>query len=111
MMFAVYGWVMTIGALVDESTAWKGNITIGISFTVLMFISLAIGLSKQRVMRKRFEAEIHQQFAEQGYLEAALFAERVSISLDDARDQLDRRMAERGWRREEGSGYNAVYRL
>ncbi len=109
MMFAVYGLVMTIGALVDESDAWIGNLTLGGTFTVISASCVTIGMMMRKKVQKRLDQEIDREFLDLGYVEASLFAKEAGVSLDDARDQLDRRMRDLGWKRTELESYNARY--
>lgn len=110
MMFAIYGLVMTIGARVDESTAWIGNLVMGGTCAVLMLVVFTAGMTMRKKAQARIEHEIEREFNEQGFVEATSFAELAGVSLDDARDQLDKRMRERGWQRTELEKYNAIYR-
>ncbi len=110
MMFAIYGYIMMIGSLVDESDAWFGNMVLGSICATIMLSVFLTGMIMRKSARQRIEAEIDKQFRENGFLEATTFATNAGVSLDDARDQLDRRMVERGWSRVELEQYNAVYR-
>jgi hypothetical protein len=111
MMFAVYGLVMTIGALVDDSDAWIGNFSIGATFTILAVAAVSAGIVLRRKVQARLEAEINRQFEQFGYVDASLFATCAKVTMDDARDQLDRRAREGGWLRRELEQYNAHYFL
>lgn len=109
-MFAVYGLIMTVGAFSDENDIWISNFIIGGSFTILTITVFTIGMIMRKKAHVRLEAEIERLFTETGHIEAAAFAKGAGVSMDDARDQLDRRMRERGWHRTELERYNAIYR-
>jgi hypothetical protein len=110
-MFAVYGGIMWIGAVVGESEdAITGNAIMTGIFTTLMITAIRVGLSQRAKARKRFEAVVEQEFTDHGYVDAIRFSQGAGISLDDARDWLDKRYIPNGWTRVEKSGYNAEYR-
>lgn len=110
-MFAVYGGIMWIGAVVGESEdAITGNAIMTGIFTTLMITAIRVGLSQRAKARKRFEAVVEQEFADHGFVDAIRFSQGAGISLDDARDWLDKRYIANGWTRIEKSGYNAEYR-
>lgn len=110
-MFAVYGGIMWIGAVVGESEdAITGNAIMTGIFTTLMITAIRVGLSQRAKARKRFEVLVEQEFTDHGYVDAIRFSQGAGISLDDARDWLDKRYIPNGWTRIEKSGYNAEYR-
>lgn len=110
-MFAVYGGIMWIGAVVGESEdAITGNAIMTGIFTTLTITAIRVGLSQRAKARKRFEALVEQEFSDHGYVDAIRFSQGAGISLDDARDWLDKRYTANGWTRVEKSGYNAEYR-
>lgn len=110
-MFAVYGGIMWIGAVVGESEdAITGNAIMTGIFTTLTLTAIRVGLSQRAKSRKRFDALIEQEFAQHGFVDAIRFSQGAGISLDDARDLLDKRYAALGWTRVELQGYNAEYR-
>lgn len=108
-MFAVYGYVMMIGAIVGESEAFFGNFMMGAIFTVLTLIMLQIGLRGQKSAHKRFDVIIGDELQEHGHIDAERFATTANISLDDARDFLAKLAEKRDWACTELGGYNAQY--
>ncbi len=110
MMFAVYGAVMLMGAYVGDTDAMSGNAIMTLIFTVLTLTALRIGLSQRKRAHQIFERVITEEFDSHGYLDAVRFSQGAGISLDDARDILDKWAPERKWSRVELSGYNAEYR-
>lgn len=101
---------MTVGSLVDESDAWIGNLILGGFCVTVMLSTFIAGMMLRKKVRVKIEAEIENLFTTHGELEATIFAKNAGVSLDDARDQLDRRMKERGWHRTELPQYNAIYK-
>lgn len=110
MMFTVFGLVMTIGALVDESDVWIGNLTIGCICGVIMLATFAAGMRMRKKVHALTAAVIESLFTEHGHIEAIVFAKGAGVSLDEARDVLDKHMHKHGWQRTELELYNAVYR-
>lgn len=110
MMFAIFGLVMWIGALEgDNEKAAFGNMVLCFVMTFLMSITLGIGLRMRKTMNERVEALLTELFASMGHVDAATFADRMGVSLDDARDMLDSRARERQWLRTEYAHYDARY--
>lgn len=109
MMFAVFSLVLTIGSVVGGSDTWKGNLILGLCFVTLTTVFLVIGLVKRKAVYSRIETEIAAQLVQHNYVDAKVFAQSAGISLDDARDQLDKRMKTRGWQRTELPEDNAQY--
>ncbi len=110
MMFAIFGLVMWIGALEgDNEKAAYGNMMLCFVMSVLMVVTLVIGMRMRSAMNKRAEAALTELFAEHGHVQASVFAERLGVSLDDARDMLDKRARDRMWLRTEYSHYDARY--
>lgn len=109
MMFTIFGYVMTVGALVDESDVWIGNFILGSICFILTLGAFVTGLRLRKQVHKQVNMLIEQLFAEHGHVEAVVFAKGAQVSLDDARDMLDRRMHIHGWKRTEMLQYNALY--
>ena len=110
MMFAIVGYVLWIGADVGENEdAARGNMIMSLIMTVATLTALRVGLSMRKKMNERIEAAITGQFGTRGFVEATTLAAEVKISLDDARDVLDKRCTTRGWKRTELEEYNARY--
>lgn len=110
MMFTIFGYVMTIGALVDESDVWIGNFILGSVCATIMLGTFLAGMSMRKKVHERTHAIIADLFLQHGFIEAKTFAEGAMVSLDEARDLLDRLMHKHGWHRTELEQYNAVYR-
>ena len=111
MMFAVYGLMMMIGALVGSTDAWIGNMGIGLAFTVFSALLLAAGMRKRKKAHVMYERVIESEFRDHGYVEAQRFSQAAQVSMDEARDLLDKHMRIHHWIRTELPGYNAEYRL
>lgn len=109
MMFAVYGFVMMIGAMVGNNDAVYGNGILAAAFTVLTLAAFRVGMSKRKKAQKLFDNVITAEMDEHGSVEAQRFATACGVSLDDARDILDRRLYSKGWDCIELEGYNAIY--
>jgi hypothetical protein len=110
LMFSVYGFIMTIGAMVDDSDAVTGNFLMGAIFGVFTLTALQIGMRLRKKAHKIFAEVIARELDEQGFVEAVRFSEGVGVSLDDAREILNHRMSENNWSCTELKGYNAEYR-
>jgi NhaP-type Na+/H+ or K+/H+ antiporter len=110
-MFAVYGAIMLMGAVVGESEdTITGNLIMTVIFTFLTLTALYVGLSQRKRAHKLFSGVIDKEFSEHGYLDAVRFSQGAGISLDDARDFLDSRYLAERWSRIELPAYNAEYR-
>lgn len=110
MMFAIFGLVMWIGAVEGENeNAAFGNMVLCFVMSALMIITLIIGMRMRTAMNLRIENLLTEMFQRDGSVQAASFAERMGISLDDARDVLDKRSRDRGWLRTEYAQYDARY--
>ena len=109
MMFAVYGLVMTIGALVGSNDAVTGNAIMAMTFTVLTLIVFRVGMAKRKKAQQLFDNVIAAEVDVYGAVDAQRFAAACGVSVDDARDILDRRLYSKGWNCVELEGYNAVY--
>ena len=110
MMFAVYGYIMMIGAIVGDNDAVFGNALMGSVFLVLAIVTFNIGMAQRRRAHERIEDVVDKEMREHGYIDAERFAEGAGVSLDDARDILDRLGRKNNWKRTELTGYNAEYR-
>lgn len=110
MMFAIFGLVMWIGAIEGENEkAAYGNMMLCFVMSVLMIITLIVGMRMRASMNLRIENLVTEMFQREGFVQATSFAERMGISLDDARDVLDKRSRDRGWLRTEFAQYDARY--
>lgn len=110
MMFAIFGLVMWIGALEgDNEKAAFGNMMLCFVMSFFMLVTLVIGMRMRTAMNTRAEAVLAEMFAQDGHVQAATFAERLGVSLDDARDMLDKRARDRQWLRTEYAHYDARY--
>ena len=110
MMFAIFGLVMWIGAIEGENEkAAFGNMMLCFVMSVLMTITLIVGMRMRASMNLRIENLVTEMFQREGFVQATSFAERMGISLDDARDVLDKRSRDRGWLRTEFAQYDARY--
>ncbi|MBI2794607.1 MAG: phage holin family protein [Ignavibacteria bacterium] len=110
MMFAVFSSLIMVGALVGNSDAWKGNFGLASVFTSVGIVLCYVGIKKRRRAYMMFEEEIAHQLSDSGFIEALKFSNAAQVSLDEARDILDKFMKKRFWQRKELSGYNAEYR-
>lgn len=110
MMFAVYGLVMMIGAMVGEDDAATGNAIMALIFTTFSVTALRVGLSQRRKAHVRIDSVINDEFDTHGYVDALRFSKGAGVSLDDARDILDKKYVQHGWKRTELASYNAEYR-
>ena len=110
MMFAIFGLVMWIGAIEGENEkAAFGNMMLCFVMSVLMTITLIVGMRMRASMNLRIENLVTEMFQREGSIQATSFAERMGVSLDDARDVLDKRSRDRGWLRTEFAQYDARY--
>ncbi|MBK6759669.1 MAG: hypothetical protein IPG73_03015 [Ignavibacteria bacterium] len=110
MMFAIFGLVMWIGAEVGENDeAATGNMILCLIMTTLTLAALKTGLWMRSRMNKRMEEVITSLVAREGHIDATSFAAEMKISMDDARDVLDKRARKRNWKRAELEHYNARY--
>jgi len=110
MNFAVFGLIMTIGAVVGDSDQWWGNLAIGLFFTAISATFLRIGMRRRKQAHAVFDAAINEELTTHGYVEAQRFANIAKVTLDDARDILDKKIQRYNWKRTELPGYNAEYR-
>jgi hypothetical protein len=111
MMFAVFGVVMWIGAISgDNDQAAYGNKILFFVMLSLTLIVLGTGLFMRSRTNAKIDALIDTTLHSAGLVDAALFATQMNISLDDARDVLDKRIQRRKWQRTELEHYNAQYR-
>jgi hypothetical protein len=109
-MFAVIGFVMWIGADIgDNEEAARGNMILAMIMTVAALTALRVGMSMRAKMNARIETAISGQLSTRGYVEASTLAAELKLSMDDARDVLDKRRVDRGWSRTELEQYNARY--
>ncbi|MCX6140767.1 MAG: hypothetical protein NTX15_08070 [Candidatus Kapabacteria bacterium] len=110
MMFAIFGLVMWIGANAgDNDDAAFGNMILCLLMTASSITALVIGLRMRTGATSRIEGAIAMLTGSIGYIEATTFAAEMKISLDDARDVLDKRSRIHNWRRVELEQYNARY--
>lgn len=109
MMFAVYGYIMMIGAMVGENDAVFGNAMMGSVFAVLMLVVFKLAMQRRKKAHILFNSTISNMLTADGFIEATNFATTTGVSVDDARDILDKQMVEHHWSREEKSQYNALY--
>lgn len=110
MMFTVFGGIMFIGSFgeVHADTALGNGILTAI-LLVLTLIMLVVGLRMRKRANQRLLQVVDEIFAAQNGLDASHFAERAGISLDSAREFLDKQAHLHAWHRVESSGYNAHY--
>ena len=110
MMFAVFGFVFAYGAFVGENDdiGW-GNLWLGVTMITTSAIVLVVGLRIKTREDARVDNVIADLLAKNACIEAIRFAEHLSISLDDARDVLDKRARANNWSRLELEQYNAKY--
>ncbi len=112
MMFAVFGLLMWIGAVSgDNDEAAFGNMLLCFVMTTLMLSALAIGLRMRNRMQTKMDLVIQNLSSTLGHVDATLFAKEINITLDDARDVLDKRARTFKWRRTELEHYDARYFL
>lgn len=110
MMFAIFGLVMWIGAEVGENDdAATGNMILCLIMTTLTLAALKTGLWMRSRMNSRMDEVINSLVAREGHIDAKSFAAEMEISMDDARDVLDKRARKRNWKRAELEQYNARY--
>jgi len=109
LMFAVYGAVMMIGAMVGRNDAVTGNAIMAMIFTVLTLTAFRVGMAKRKKAQQLYANVIEAELDEHGAVDAQRFATACGVSLDDARDILDRRLYSKGWDCVELDGYNALY--
>ena len=110
MMFAVFGFVFAFGAFPgDNDDIANGNLWLGITMITTSAVVLLIGLRLKRKADARIETAIADLLSKHACIEATLFAEVLSITVDDARDILDTRARAQQWRRLELENYNAKY--
>lgn len=110
MMFAVFGFVFAMGAFIgDNDDIGIGNLWLGFTMITTSAIVLVIGMRLKKQADARIETVITGLLAEYSYIEATRFAERLGITVDDARDVLDKRARTHNWRRLELEQYNAKY--
>lgn len=98
-----------VGALVGNSDAWKGNFGLASVFTSVGIVLCYVGIKKRRRAYMMYEEEIAHQLSDFGFIEALRFSHSAQVSLDEARDILDKFMKKRLWQRKELTGYNAEY--
>ena len=110
MMFAVYSFVMVIGAYMGSNDAITGNTLMALSFTALTLAVFRTGMHYRKKAHAVFQDVINKELAEHGCVDAHRFSEKSGVSLDDARDILHRHGAIHGWTVTELEGYNAIYR-
>lgn len=110
MMFAVFSSLIMVGALVGNSEAWKGNFGLASVFTSAGILLVYVGMKKRRHAYLIYEEEIAHQLREFGFIEALKFSHTTQVSLDEARDLLDKYMKKHHWQRKELTEYNAEYR-
>ena len=110
MMFAIFGLVMWIGAEVGENDeAATGNMILCLIMTTLTLAALQTGLGMRSRMNSRMDAVVTSLVDKFGHVDATTFASEMKISMDDARDVLDKRARKRNWQRAELEHYNARY--
>lgn len=109
MMFSVYGYIMMVGAIVGENDAVFGNAVMGTVCAVLTLVVFQIAMRQRKKAHMLFNSTIQRMLGADGFVEAVGFATATGVSVDDARDILDKLMIERHWRREEMPQYNAMY--
>ncbi len=110
MMFAVFGFVFAYGAFVgdNDDIAW-GNLWLGVTMITTSAIVLLVGLRLKKHEDARMDGVIADLLSKESCIEASRFAECLNISVDDARDVLDKRARANNWRRLELEHYNAKY--
>lgn len=110
MMFAIFGLVMWVGAVSgnNESSAF-GNMMLGLLMSALCLIVFRIGMRKRKVANTRIEEVLKLLISNNGLIVASTFAKNMEITLDDARDILDKKARRNRWRRLELEHYDAQY--
>jgi len=110
MMFTIFGGIMFIGSFgeIHADTAVGNGILTAILLTVTVSM-LIIGLRMRSAFNSRLLVTIDEMFTAGTAIEASEFALRANVSLDSAREFLDRQATLHGWDRVESSGYNARY--
>ncbi len=110
LMFAVFGFVFSYGAYRgDNDDVGMGNLVMGLIMLAASILTLLTGLRLQRRFESRIDDAIAALSSQTGSFDAASFATRLNISVDDARDILGTRARIRGWECHELEGYNARY--
>lgn len=110
MMFAVFGFVFAYGAWMgDNDDIAVGNLWLGITMITTSAIILFWGLHLKKLADARIDAAILDLLAKHECIEATEFALSLGITVDDARDVLDKRARANNWRRLELEQYNAKY--
>lgn len=110
MMFAIFGLVMWIGAEVGENeSAATGNMALFLIMTALTITALLTGLWMRSRLNSSMDEVITSLVEKDGHFDAISFASEMKISMDDARDVLDKRAQKRNWKRVELEHYNARY--
>jgi len=110
MMFAIFGFVFAFGASVgDNDDIATGNLWLGITMITTSALVLLIGLRLKKQADARIDRTITDLLSKHSYIEAAAFADALGITVDDARDVLDKFARSNNWRRLELEHYNAKY--
>lgn len=110
MMFAVFGFVFAFGASVgDNDDIATGNLWLGITMITTSILVLLVGLRLKKQADLRIEIVIQDLLAAHSFIEASAFADALGITVDDARDVLDKLARLNNWRRLELEHYNAKY--
>lgn len=110
MMFTIFGGIMFIGSFgeIHAETA-IGNGILTVILLVVTVTMLIVGMRMRSAFNSRLQATLQEMFAVDAAIEASDFATRMHISLDSAREFLDKQAALQGWDRVESAGYNARY--
>lgn len=110
MMFTIFGGIMFIGSFgeIHAETA-VGNGILTVILLVVTVTMLIVGMRMRSAFNTRLQVTIQEMFSTSAAIEASDFATRTHISLDSAREFLDKQAALHGWDRVESAGYNARY--
>lgn len=112
LMFAVFGFIFALGADIgDNDEIAAGNLALGLLMISASLITLLVGMRMQRRFDARVDATINLLGQATGSFEAADFAHALTISVDDARDVLEKKSQRAGWTCEELDQYNARYTM
>lgn len=112
LMFAVFGFIFALGADIgDNDDIASGNLSLGLIMIGASIITLLVGMRMQRRFDARVDATISELGHPTGSFEAFDFANALAISVDDARDVLEKKARTAGWVCEELEQYNARYTM
>jgi hypothetical protein len=108
-MFTVFGAIMAVGSLPGDGEGTAGHLWFAAVMATVCCTLLASGMVQRSRFRLRLTNAMIAATTPENTIDAGTVASLLEISLDDARDVLQKHAARHRWSVEELGGYDARY--